>query len=594
MRSRSTWVWLAIAVVLFAIVFGVEKFWRKPPPGLVALLPEFKAEAVKAVQFALAGQPEIRVERTNDTWRMVKPISYPAQAASVDALLRALERLAPANTISAAEVRERIDPDSEFGFDKRTTLTLHTDDYWRQLILGAHTAPGDQIYVQVVGTEGVFVVDARLLQLLPAQPDDWRDTGLVDLRNLFFDHIIVSNAATVLHLAQENTNSLWRITAPLSARADNFRLAELLQQLHATRVASFVTDDPRGDLETFGLNAPELEVNLIHGTNSIAAVQFGRSPTNDSTLVYARRADSPAVVTVERRMIEPWLAPLEKFRDPYLVTRQRMVDEIEVRGTENFTLQRVSSNAWKLVDSPLPMDPGFVGQFLLTFVAAPILEYKDSITEADLPKYGLAEPSRRIRLRGKASGGNTNSLIAEILLGDMKEGVAYVRRTDENPIYGIGTADFARLSVAPWRLRDRQIWRFDVTNVVRVVTRQENRVIDLRRLGEKSWTFGGNSQGILNGAAVEEAVHRFGELDALEWVGCDASVAEKFGFNPASLIVTFELKDGAKYQIEFGGKSPDDYPYAMVKIGEEPWFFEFPLVPFELLKFYVLNAGSSQ
>lgn len=595
MNSKSTWVWFTIAAVLLAAVFGVEKYWCQPPPGLVALLPEFRTRAITSVQFAPSGQLEIRADRTNGTWQLVKPIHYPAQAAAVDTLLQALERLAPAYTIPATELRTRKNADVEFGFHQRNTLTLHTGDFRQQLIIGARTAHGDQLYVQVVGAESVFVVDARLLQLLPGHVDDWRDTGLVDLRNLLFDHLVISNAAIVLHLKQESTNAPWRLTNPLSARADNFRLMELLQQLHTTRVTGFVTDDPRGDLDSYGFTTPELELALMHGTNTVTAVQFGKSPTNDSTLVYARRSGFPTVVTVARQAIEPWFAPLEKFRDPYLITRQRPVDEIEVRGPDHYVLQRVSTNAWKLADSDLPVDAGFVAQMLVAFVAAPIVEFKDSITEADLPRYGLTEPARVIKLRGKPAPGTTNSLIAELAFGQVNanDRVAYVRRADENPVYAISLADHARLSVAPWQLRDRRIWRFSETNVVRVLVRQENRVVDVRRLGENSWTFAAGSQGILNSGAVEEAVRRFGELDSAGWLSREEADREKYGFLPHPLTVTFELKDGTKHVVEFGGQSVDNYPFAAVKLGAETWIFECPLVSFELLKFALLRAGSN-
>lgn len=591
MNSKSTWIWITIAGVLFGAVVAVEKFARPAPPALVALLPNFRAADITSVQYAPAGQLEIRANRTNSQWQLVKPIAYPAQSVLVDALLLALQQLAPAHTISAAEVRQRKNADAEFGFATRTSLSLYAGEQIKQLLIGNLTAPGDGLYLQVVGTEGVFVVDARLLQFLPGKVDDWRDTGLVDLRHLLFDRIAVSNATTVLQLAQESSNTLWRLTYPIQARADNLRLAELLQKLHGTRVKNFVTDDPKSDAESFGFQAPELELTLSQGTNPVAAVQFGKSPTNDATLVYARRAGFPTVVTVERQALAPWLAPLETFRDPYLVTRQRGVEEIEVRGVENFVLQRVATNSWKLVDSEMPVDSGFVGDMLLALVAAPILKFEDAITEADLPKFGLAEPTRRILLRAKPTAGMTNTTIAELAFGDVKEDRAYVRRADENPVYAIRLADYNRLNVAPWKLRARPIWRFSETNVVRMTVQREGQRIEVQRLGENSWTFAAGSQGILNGGGVEETVHRFGELDSLAWIGQGDEPRAKFGFGPNPLTVTFELKDGTKHEVEFGGRSDDNYPYAAVKFGAQTWFFEAPLAPFEMLQMFLLNAA---
>lgn len=589
MNSKSTWVWITLAAVLGAAIFGVEKFARPPAPGLVALIPGFRADKVTSVQFTPAGQLEIRANRTNGIWRLAKPISYPAQAASIEALLGALQKLATSHTISGAEVRQRKNSDAEFGFDSRTTLTLMTGEESRQLRIGSRTAPGDQLYVQVVGSDGVAVVDAQLLKLLPAKMDDWRDTGLVDLRGLMFDRIIVSNATAVIELQRDATNLLWRLARPMQARADNLRLADMILKLHSTRVKGFITDDPKSDGESFGFHNAELELTLASGTNSLAGLQFGKSPTNDSSLVFARHNGFDSVVTVERQAIEPWLAAVNQFRDPHLVTLLKPVVEFEVRDNESFVLQRSSSNSWRLVDSDMPVDPAFVGELLLTLTTNRITQFKDSITEADLPKYGLVKPVRQIVLRSATGSpaGATNGTLAELSFGEVKDGTVFVRRSDENSVYAIGIEDYARLAVSAWQLRQRAIWRFSVNDVARVTVRQGALKTELRHTGTNAWAFASGSQGVINTGAVEETIHRLGLVDAGAWIGRGDEDAAHLGFSATNLTVSVELKDGTKHEVEFGGKSVDDYPYAKVMIGGEAWFFEFPIVVHEYIKFYL-------
>jgi hypothetical protein len=98
-------------------------------------------------------------------------------------------------------------------------------------------------------------------------------------------------------------------------------------------------------LEAYGFNTPELELTLAQGTNQLVTLQFGKSPTNDSTLVYARRAGLPAVVTVERQALELWrAAQLNDFRDPHLVTVTRPIAGIEVTGTAPRGAKRSTSS----------------------------------------------------------------------------------------------------------------------------------------------------------------------------------------------------------------------------------------------------------
>lgn len=593
MNSKSTWVWLTIAAILFAAVFGVEKYWRKPPPVLQPLLPNFRAAAITSVQYTPAGQLEIRADRTNGQWQITKPITYPAQATSIETLLNALQQIAPMQTISGAELRQHPKADEEFGFQNRRTLTLQTENDMRPIYLGNRTAPGDGVYVQIVGGESVFVVDAHLLELLPTKPDDWRNTALVDLPHLTFDRLSVSNAAAVVQLVQVATNLPWRLVFPIPARADNERLITSLQQLHTTRVKQFVTDNPAADLESFGFQTPELELALARGTNPIVTLQFGKSPTNDSTLIYARRVGLPSIFTVERQALKPWLIPLDAFRDPHLLTQIPALAEVEVGGQEPFTLQLgASTNGWQLKDSTLTLDQEWVNAFLLTLRTVTIQHYKDSITGDDLPRYGLAEPQRTIRLFHRPGTDSTNTLFAELAFGTpMTNGLIFVRRADENPVYAINNADYGRLALAGWQLRTRQLWRFSETNTVRMVLQRGERKLDLRRASVNAWASIPPSRAI-NGSEVENIVKKFGALDASLWIARGEANRAALGFDTNSLSVSIEMKDGTRHDVEFGAPTPDGYPIAAVKLEGETWFFEFPLMTYKFMELALLNPAA--
>ncbi|HNQ72067.1 MAG TPA: DUF4340 domain-containing protein [Verrucomicrobiota bacterium] len=590
MNTKSTWVWFTLAAILFAAVLGVEKYWRQPPPAVVPVLPNFHAAAVNSVQYTPPGQLEIRADRTNGVWQLVKPIVYPAQKAGLEALLATLERLAPLQTISSAELRSHTNVDEEFGFQNRRMLTLQSDRDTRPLQFGNRTAPGDGVYVRVVGGESVFVVDAGLLDLLPGKPDDWRDTALLDLPPAAFDRLTVSNAAAVVALAQGGTNQPWRLTFPIPARADNERLLAALQQLNATRVRQFVTDQPSADPESFGFLTPELTLTFARDTNVLTTLQFGKSPTNDSTLIYVRRAGQPTICTVERQALQPWLISLNEFRDPHLLSTLPAVTEVEFSGPDPFTLQVSPTNTWQLKGSPLPVDQELVTNLLLTLLAAPIQQYKDSITAEDLSRYGLATPQRVLRLFVASAG--TNALAAELAFGaPTTNGLVYVRRADENPVYALRNTDYGKLAVADWQLRERRLWRFAETNAVRMLLRRGGHQLDLRRAGANAWASVPPS-GNINGSEVENIIKQFAALNAVTWLGHGDASRATFGITTNSLQVDIELKNGTRYQVEFGRPTPDGYPVAALKLEGESWCFEFPLMLYKYMEFALLNAGA--
>ena len=594
MNSKSTLIWLGLAVVLAAVIFGLEKFGQVPVVVPVSLLADLKPAAVTSIQVTLGDGTALRAERSNDVWQLTSPIAYPAQVASIEGLLDVLEHLTAATIIPPTEVRQRPNADEEFGFvNPSAALTLLSGKGRRLLMkIGARTAPGDQVYVQVVGVEGVYVMDADLLRALPRKLDDWRDTALINLNGLVFDQLTVSNATAVLELQFDPAQTLWQLTRPVAARANNARLYESLQKLQTLRVTRFVTDDPKADADAFGLQTPALELTFAQRTNVVTRLQFGKSPTNDSTQVFARRAGFATIVTVPRNLLEPWQGAFNQFREPHLVALGTNVTQLEIRSAEPFTLQRHPTNGWRVVGQELPVDAGLVEDLIAALNRLEIVQFKDSITEPDLPTYGLTNPVRQIVV--SAAGAGTNSgvdvVLANLTFGSTNAGNIFVRRADENPVYAVPWADFQRLPVAAWQLRARPLWNFASGDVTRIVVQQGDRRRELLHAGTNAWVLAPGSSGALNGvlmAAIEETTHRFGNLAATAWTGRGEADLARLGFGASGLGLTFELKTGAKYQIEFGGKSPENYPYATVKLDGQTWVFEASFGLYELALSYL-------
>jgi hypothetical protein len=148
------------------------------------------------------------------------------------------------------------------------------------------------------------------------------------------------------------------------------------------------------------------------------------------------------------------------------------------------------------------------------------------------------------------------------------------------------------LAISDWQLRSRAVWRFTENEVARITVQHGALRTELRRVGTNSWSFAPGSQGVINNGAVEDAVKRLGQLDASAWIARGDAEAADYGFGATNRTVHVELKDGTRHEVEFGGMSADNYPYARVRIGEQSWTFEFPIVVSELIKFAIpLPAG---
>jgi len=588
MSSKNTWIWFVLAAALFAFIFSFQRFSRSSTTEPSHVLPGLHPNTVTSIQVIPANALEIRAERTNRTWLLTKPVIYPAQPAAIEALITALQKLMPIIRISASELREHSGTNIEYGFEPPQTSLVVTDGDQRwQLQVGNKTAPGDQVFLRVVGVDGAFVADADWLKFIPHSLNDWRDTALVDFNGGTPDWIVLTNSTKVIELRYDATNHLWRMTRPLAARADSSRIMGALQALQTTRISQFISDDTKTDPSVFGLLPADLDLWLGYGTNFTTAIHIGKSPTNAASQVYARREGWNTIVTTAKEPLAPWHGAVNDFRNPYLLDLSVPIAEIEVHGTNNFILQRQGTNDWRVVGEKLPVDAESVQQFIKILASLRVAEFvKDVVTAPDLPGYGLATPTGQITLRSTA--GDTNAVIAQLLFGATQDKEVFARRADEDFVYAVTLEDFNRLPEAGWEFRERRIWTFPENDVAQITIHQNGKTRQIVRNGLNKWSFASGSEGIINPPAIEETVHRLGELTAAGWVAPNTTNAVPYGFKPDNLQITVELKNGTKNMVDFGAEVPTaQTALAAVTLEGERWVFVFQPALYQFVLSYL-------
>ena len=592
MNTKNTFVWLVLAAGLFACIFCLDRFLRPPTASAGNILPGLRAEAVTSVQVIPNGELEIRADHTDHGWLLTKPVSYPAQSAAIEALLAELQKLTPATRITAGELQQHHSADADFGFAvPQISLTITADSQRWQLLIGSKTAPGDQVFLRVVGVDGAFVTDSTWLKFIPRFANDWRSTALVAAEAGTCDAIVLTNSLKILELRRDATNHLWRMIRPLQARANDERITEALQQLQAAQISRFIATDGGTDLTPFGLQPADLDLWFARGTNFISALHAGKEATNAAAQVYARREGWNAIFTTSQEVFAPWHGTVNDFRDPHLLELTAPVAEIEAHGPHDFSLQRQGSNDWKVAGEKFPVDADNVRLFLKTLTDLRVTEFvKDVVTTPDLAAYGLTTPSRRIVLR---AADDTNAPIADLAFAVQTNGI-FVHRADEDFIYAITTEDLNRLPESGWEFRDRHIWHFDEKNVAQVTLRQNGQVRQIIHEGANKWSLAAGSQGVINPPAIEETVHRLGDLTVPGWVARNVTESEKFGLMKDNLEIIVELKTGEKFSVAFGTELPRaNTALAVVTLDGERWAFVFPPVLYQFVTSYLtIPAGA--
>lgn len=589
MNSAQT-KWLAgIAMALLAFILLVElrPSPKGPPaPTSAPIVAQLRPGTVTRVEFVRSNET-FRAERSGGQWRLSAPLAYPANALALDMLVDVCARLRPQLVIPAAQVKNP----AEFGLaPPQATVIFHQDGAKVELRIGARAPVSAQVYVQVAGNPAVAVADANLLELLPKTADDWRDRQLLSLAGLNFDRLRIRSGPRDLVMQRTPTNQLWRIALPPPVkRANTPRIEQLLHELQRWPVQRFISDDPKADLEALGLQTPETELAIGSGTNDLVVVQFGKSPTNQPGLVYARRLATTNVVLVAREWLDQLRAPYWDFCEHRLLDHSVMetVDRIEVRGAEPFTLLRQpgsrTNQVWLANDAVKSgTDPQLMLSFLNQLVVLEAAELAKEVV-TDFAPYGLAPATRQISLFKSVTNtvnGPTNQLVAQLDFGGDRSDRLFARRHDENSVYVVPRGEVEQLAWSLFQIQDRSVWHFTTNQVSAVTMRFDGRSRRLVRTPEGLWTEGGEPAGDVRTVALEETLFRLGQLRAERWTARGTNQLAVYGVTDQNHYLSVELAGTtAKTNlIHFGNMPFRRNPYAAVmdpRTGQ-PMVFEFP------------------
>lgn len=573
MRFRSTLLWLVVAAALFAFIYFYQRNAKLRPAPQPGGFPGIVAAEVTRVELRAGNAPELRVVRTNSEWRMEAPLPWLAQATNVEALLIALEKAKPYDYITPEEVRARPNAAREYGLDDpKASILLQTPGLQHNLLVGASTSPGDQFFLRVVGREGVYVMSADLLKLIPSSPNQWRDRAVVDLNRLPFDKVTVNNGQ--VFTIERDSSRNWRMTHPMRSRADQARIHEALEKIHSLRILDFVTDDPQAELDAYGLQPPRLSLTLTGTNMEPVTLQFGKD--TNSNQVFARRTNWNSVVTVPKEFVTDWLASIKEFRDPYIFTIKDPILKITVSGATPFTVEG-TTNDWKILPSNWPGDPDLIREFIVVLNGLKVVQFtRDVVTAPDLPQYGLENPTNRYEVITQAEGKAPAKF--ELQLGSTQDDNIFARRSDEDSIYALNADHVRLLPTAPWQLRLRKLWNMDLNDVTSVTTASEGRQRQVVNKGEGRWGFGPGSEGVMNELAVQETIRGLCTASVDRWAGVGTAELSKFGIGEKSFQVAMELRNGKTILIRFGNSTASQGAFAAIDLDGQAWIGEFPWI----------------
>jgi len=257
MRSRNLIILAFVAVVLGVFIFFVER--HQPTTDerqerVDRLFRELDGETVVALELETSHGP-VRLAKTDDEWRLVEPLEYPADAAVVKTLIDAIANLDTERTLPIGEVAL-----GDYGLDAPVLgVTLVDAQGGRfSLAVGEETPLGSNRAVLRDTGEEIIVVPGFFVASLDKDVDEWRSRDVVDLLEHDLGSVEIETAED--RIRAEQVDGLWMLREPLADLADPDQMRSLISELNTLRVSEFLSDNV--DSVELGLDPPAYRVQL--------------------------------------------------------------------------------------------------------------------------------------------------------------------------------------------------------------------------------------------------------------------------------------------------------------------------------------------
>jgi len=459
-NPRNTGILFLVAVVVVGGVWWSENV-RKPEAAdaearAEQLFSDVDLEDVTFVVVETTDGREARIERRDGAFRLVAPLDFAVDRATVDGIVGAL---AEAKSQAVIESPQEL---SVYGLgEDATTIRFGAAGDEHVLRLGGKTPVGSNSYAAV--GEAVYTIPTYRATALRKSLADLREKRVLRFDRESIDRIELAWHGGAVRLEREGEG--WRMTAPVEDRADPGTVDGLLSDLGFLRAEGFV-DEPAPDPE-LGLDRPVFEAKLTAEAGGDAEGEDG--PRVFHLLVgddlganqrVARGAEAATYrIPAERLDDFPRTVAAYRYKEmARFVASDAKQLELAFHDPEagaHVVIAEHGEDGW--TSSPEVLAPGRVARIVAELSSLDGVDLIADSMDADaLADLGLELPNVLLRVRGAGEDDGPGPVLAEVMLGevDPDRGIA-ARVRDSERVYRIDYALAEHLPVSLEALRNR-------------------------------------------------------------------------------------------------------------------------------------------
>ncbi|MBI4589446.1 MAG: DUF4340 domain-containing protein [Candidatus Rokubacteria bacterium] len=569
MRFKTTLVLALVLVALGTFYYLYEVRWapeREKAAQVKGRLWSVEAKDVEEAVFRRKAET-IHVKREGSDWVLLAPVKAKADRNAVEDLV--------ANLVTARVDRE-IDPNpvklGDFGLDAPAvdiTVRVKGKQEALTLLLGEKNPTGVWVYATTKAKPAVFVLSDFVLRDATKPAADFRDKTILtfDRKDVAGLEIAVEGE---LMAVEPEAERKWKITKPVSLRADMDAISDFLDKLRFAKVKEFVVEAPKS-MRPYGLDRPARVTVLLGKEKGAHTLLFGK-PEPAKQGVYAMRAGDPSVLLVGEDLWTTLPKTVGALRDKTVLDYDRdKVSRLELESPKGKVALAKEGEKWQVTaPESLKADDGEVGGLLFKIremrAAGFLGEGPTAVT-----RY-LAKPEVKVSLGEPGAPAAKTLLLAPSPEKRRGKPMAYAGVVGQGPVMLVDAQYLGDLSKSASDLRDRTVLPFfDPKEVKRMRVRSGGQAMVLERKGEAEWRVTEPKSGKAKENTVTDLLYNLRLLRWRELVSPKGDDAARYGLDGSSFEVTLYRADGKELgRLMVGRKEADK---VFVRTGASPAIF---------------------
>ncbi len=548
MSGKKTLGWAIVLLALAAFYYlyeiqGGQK--RQEEASKRELLFHFAADDVTG--FTVKREQEtVRAEKRDGHWYLTEPLAVRGDDQKYLELTRYVADLHHTRVVE--EQPQSLEP---YGLaTPRLEIQVTLKDQSKPLILrlGATNPTGGSYYAQVEGRSPIYLVSGVANDVLDASLHALRDKVVLAFTPAEVQEVQLARGSDAPVVVQRQAEDTWRLTAPVSAKADDQQVRGMIQRLHDVKVQAFIAEEAT-DLDSYGLQTPAWHVSLNIGQDHTPLTLSLGKVDSERKGVYAKHNDGARVFLLPQELWDNLPKTATALRDKTLLKYEREnITRLEIEAPNEHIVITNTGPRQYTIEQPV-QTPGDGDAIYSLLWDIQDLKAKDFVAETPdaLDLYGLDAPHRRITVWEKAPA-TQEATQHELLLGaEAPDGQGIYARLGAGPvIYLVGNTEAQRImNKTAFDLRNKKIFALTADKVQKIRVQYPAANFTVERSGNTWKLTEPQKQEIPQRWKVDHVLYELSTLEYATIVDDSPDDRSRYGLDAPQVQITIWQQDGS-------------------------------------------------